>query len=218
MANKTRQKTTTIILSILISLALLMILPMATVYADDNEGPGQGDPKEKYEQSETSKKEAKETAEDATDEEIDLISGTGVHKDPTVFEKNFCLTPAQKEQAITTIEDAVSKYAKPGMSDLEKYYMLALYENYSVKYDSNFWPGGYDFDYYKHQWDAYGILNEHLGVCAGIAVTYANLCHAAGLPCKFVRCDPAYLDHTINHIPDINGLGHLNLSIWAFQI
>ena len=205
MANKTRQKTTTIILSILISLTLLMILPMATVYADDNEGPGQGDPKEKYEQSETSKKEAKETAEDATDEEIDLISGTGVHKDPTVFEKNFCLTPAQKKQAITTIEDAVSKYAKPGMSDLEKYYMLALYENYSVKYDSNFWPGGYDFDYYKHQWDAYGILNEHLGVCAGIAVTYANLCHAAGLPCKFVRCDPAYLDHTINHIPDING-------------
>ena len=119
MANKTRQKTTTIILSILISLTLLMILPMATVYADDNEGPGQGDPKEKYEQSETSKKEAKETAEDATDEEIDLISGTGVHKDPTVFEKNFCLTPAQKKQAITTIEDAVSKYAKPGMCDLE---------------------------------------------------------------------------------------------------
>ena len=90
------------------------------------------------------------------------------------------------------------------MSDLEKYYMLALWENYSVKYDGEFWPGGYDFDYYSHQWDAYGILEEHLGVCAGIAVTYANLCHAADLPCKFVRCDE-YLDHTINYIPDING-------------
>lgn len=95
-------------------------------------------------------------------------------------------------------------YLKGDMSDLEKYYMLALWENYSVRYDSEFWSGGYDFDHYSHQWDAYGVLEEHKGVCAGIAVTYAVLCHAADLPCKFTRCD-GYLDHTINWIPDING-------------
>ena len=45
---------------------------------------------------------------------------SGVHKDPTTFEKNFDLTPAQKEYTITKINDVVSKITKPEMSDLEK--------------------------------------------------------------------------------------------------
>lgn len=177
--------------------ALVLLLASFTLSVSaagkETEGPGKESPDTKIKLY----KEAEESDDDS--------SGTGVHKDPTVFEKNFCLTPAQKDQTINTIETAISEYLTNDMSDLEKYYMLALWENYSVRYDSEFWPGGYDFDYYKHQWDAFGVLEEHLAVCAGIAVTYANLCHAAGLPCKFVRCDPDYLDHTINHIPDING-------------
>ena len=57
-----------------------------------------------------------------------------VHKDPATFEKNFDLTPAQKEYTITKINDVVSKITKPEMSDLEKYYRLAVWENRHVKY------------------------------------------------------------------------------------
>ena len=178
MATKTRQKRAAIILSILMSLALLLTLSPAPVFAENTLGVSP-DYSSAYE------------------------SGSGVHQDPAVFEKNFILTPAQKKIAINKCLEGTSLLTDD-MSDLEKYYMLALWENYSVKYDNDFWPGGYDFDHYSHQWDAYGVLKENLGVCAGIAVTYANLCHAADLPCKFVRCDK-YLDHTINHIPDING-------------
>ena len=130
--------------------------------------------------------------------------GTGEHKNPETFEKNFCLTPAQKEVAITKIENVVSKIIKPEMSDLEKYYKLAVWENKNVKYDNLFWGGSYNFEYYRHQWDTYGVLTDK-SVCVGMAIAYAHLCHAADLPCKFVRCDPRSLDHTISYIPDING-------------
>ena len=130
----------------------------------------------------------------------------GVHADPTVFEKNFCLSVGEKEETITEIEKVISYYIKPGMSDLEKYYTLAKWTNQRVDYDTDFWPAGYNLDYYRHQWDAYGAINEdEKSVCAGIAVFYANMCHAAGLPCYFVRLDPKTLDHTITYIPDING-------------
>ena len=198
MATKTGQKRTARILSILMSLALLLALSAAPVFAASYtpEGPGKEDPKTKlkYYQEAMGRSPEYSSAYDA---------GIGVHQDPTVFEKNFILTPEQKKIAIKRCLEA-TKLLTDDMSDLEKYYMLALWGNYSVRYDSDFWPGGYDFDHYSHQWDAYGVLEEHLGVCAGIAVTYAVLCHAAGLPCKFVRCDK-YLDHTIDHIPDING-------------
>lgn len=127
-----------------------------------------------------------------------------VHKDPATFEKNFDLTPAQKEYTITKINDVVSKITKPEMSDLEKYYRLAVWENRHVKYDNAFWGGGYNFDVYRHQWDTYGVLTDR-SVCVGMAIAYAHLCHAADLPCKFARCDPRVLDHTISYIPDING-------------
>ncbi len=127
-----------------------------------------------------------------------------VHKDPATFEKNFDLTPAQKEYTITKINDVVSKITKPEMSDLEKYYRLAVWENRHVKYDNAFWGGGYNFDVYRHQWDTYGVLTDR-SVCVGMAIAYAHLCHAADLPCKFARCDPSVLDHTISYIPDING-------------
>ena len=205
MANKTVQKRISMILSILISLALLLILSAASVFAasSEPEGAGKEDPNTKLKLYEEAKEAAEKVMGESSDYSSAYDAGTGVHQDPTVFEKNFSLTPAQKEIAIARCLDG-RKLLNDDMSDLEKYYMLALWENYSVKYDSDFWPGGYDFDHYSHQWDAYGVLEEHLGVCAGIAVTYAVLCHAADLPCKFVRCDK-YLDHTINHIPDING-------------
>ena len=128
----------------------------------------------------------------------------GVHAEKSTFEKNFSLSVAQKQYAIEKINRAVSIVTDPEMSDLEKYYRLALWENDHVTYDNEFWSGGYDFKYYRHQWDAYGALSD-TSVCAGIAILYANLCHAADLPCKFVRTDPKLLDHTINYIPDING-------------
>ena len=128
-----------------------------------------------------------------------------VHSIPATFEKNYILSPEQKEYAITSYENVIADILKPDMSDLEKYYTLALWLNKYVEYDWDFWPAGYDFDYYSHQWDAIGILTERKSVCAGIAVAYANLCHAADLPCKFIRMKPLYLDHTINYIPDING-------------
>lgn len=131
---------------------------------------------------------------------------TGVHADPATFEKNFILSFDEKEYTITEIEKVVSEIIDPKMSDLEKYYTLAIWANKHVVYDWQFWSGGYYFDYYSHQWDAYGCMKEdEKSVCAGIAIFYSNLCHAAGLPCRFVRLNPEFLDHTINYIPDING-------------
>ncbi len=130
--------------------------------------------------------------------------GTGVHQDPATFQKNYCLSVDQKTYAISEIDRVVSRIIKPEMSDLEKYYTLALWEYKRVKYDNDFWSGHYNFDYYSHQWDAYGALKEK-SVCAGMAIFYANLCHAADLPCKFVRLGKGSVDHTINYIPNING-------------
>ena len=131
-------------------------------------------------------------------------NGTGVHQDPATFQKNYCLSVDQKTYAIEEIDRVVSRIIKPDMSDLEKYYTLALWEYKRVKYDNDFWCGHYNFDYYSHQWDAYGALKEK-SVCAGMAIFYANLCHAADLPCKFVRLGKGSVDHTINYIPNING-------------
>ena len=129
---------------------------------------------------------------------------TGVHADMSTFEKNYSLTPNQKKFVITKIRRIVSLITSPDMSDLEKYYKLALWENDHVTYDHDFWSHGYRFQYYRHQWDAFGALTD-TSVCAGIAILYSNICHAADLPCKFVRTYPQMLDHTINYIPDING-------------
>lgn len=132
--------------------------------------------------------------------------GQGVHANPETFEKNFCLTVADKQWTIKKIEQVVTMCTDPEMSDLQKYYELGKWANSRVVYDSVFWDGAYNFDYYRHQWDAYGCMNEdEKSVCAGIAIFYANLCHAADLPCKFARLNPEILDHTITYIPDING-------------
>ena len=131
---------------------------------------------------------------------------SGVHSDPSTFEKNFVLTVDQKEYTITEIDKVVNEILNDNMSDLEKYYTLAIWANKRVEYDGDFWSGGYDFDYYSHQWDSYGCMKEdEKSVCAGIAIFYADLCHAADLPCRYVRTNPEYLDHTINYIPNING-------------
>ena len=134
--------------------------------------------------------------------------GTGVHADPATFEKNFLLSPAQKEWTIRECEKVVDEILDDNMSDLEKYYTLAVWVNQHVEYDWEFWNGRYHFEYYSHQWDAYGAMKGkgvEKSVCVGIAIFYSNMCHAAGLPCKFVRTIPTNLDHTINYIPDING-------------
>ena len=133
-------------------------------------------------------------------------TGVGVHADPAVFEKDFCLTVDQKIYTITEIEKVVSEIIKPEMSDLEKYYTLAIWVNQHVAYDWEFWSGRYYFEFYSHQWDSYGGMKEdEKSVCAGIAVFYATMCHAADLPCYYVRMEPSSLDHTINYIPNING-------------
>lgn len=137
-------------------------------------------------------------------------TGEGVHADPAVFEKDFILKPAQKIETIQAMQRVVSKIIDDDMSDLEKYYILALWTNKHVVYDWDFWTGCYNFEYYSHQWDSYGgIKDGETSVCAGIAVFYANMCHAAGLPCKFVRLNPSYLDHTISYIPNINDHAYL---------
>lgn len=131
---------------------------------------------------------------------------SGVHADPATFEKNFVLSIDQKEYTITEIEKVVKQITNDNMSDLEKYYTLAIWANKHVIYDDKFWSGGYNFDYYRHQWDSYGAMKEdEKSVCAGIAIFYADLCHAADLPCRYVRTNPELLDHTINYIPNING-------------
>ena len=183
-----------ILFSLLFATVISLIAFTAPVLAEDSGGTdGHEGPKTVYIHS----LEASGTDED--------MEGSGVHADPATFEKNYCLSVEQKESTIKAIEEFVSDHISSDMSDLEKYYTLARYENEHVTYDWRFWNGGYNFDYYSHQWDAYGVMVEKNAVCVGIAITYANLCHAADLPCKFVRTDPAVLDHTIAYIPNING-------------
>ena len=131
-----------------------------------------------------------------------------VHEDISTFQKNYVLSAAQKEYTIKECEKVVAalEKTKPDMSDLEKYFALAVWANQRVEYDWKFWHNSYNFDYYSHQWDAYGAMKEdETSVCVGIAIFYSNLCHAADLPCRFVRLNPDFLEHTINYIPDING-------------
>ncbi len=131
---------------------------------------------------------------------------SSVHADQSTFEKNTCLSVDQKEYTITECEKVVSEILTPEMSDLEKYYTLAIWARKRVVYDWDFWYNTYNFDYYSHQWDAYGAMKEdETSVCVGISVFYADLCHAADLPCWIVRTEPDVLEHTINYIPDING-------------
>ena len=137
-------------------------------------------------------------------------TGVGVHADPETFKKDYHLTFDQKEYTITEMQRVISEIIDPQMSDLEKYYVLARWVNKHVEYDWQFWSGRYNFEYYSHQWDSYGGMKEdEKSVCAGIAIFYANMCHAAGLPCKYLRLEPSYLDHTINYIPNINGHAYL---------
>ena len=145
---------------------------------------------------------------EGTEETEEAEEGSGVHADPATFEKNFLLSPEQKAWTIRECERVVSEILNPDMSDLEKYYTLAVWVNQHVEYDWEFWKGRYHFEYYSHQWDAYGAMKgkgTEKSVCVGIAIFYSNMCHAAGLPCRFVRTIPTNLDHTINYIPDING-------------
>ena len=199
---KKSQKTILIMcFSFLFGMSLLFMSFSESVWAQESEGEVAHHKIEAM--SESSSK-----SSSSGDEEIE---GTGVHADLATFQKNWELTAAQKEYTITECEKVVSALEKinPNICDLEKYFALALWANQRVEYDWDFWNGGYDFDYYSHQWDAYGAMDEdETSVCVGIAIFYSNLCHAADLPCRFVRLNPDYLDHTINYIPDINGHGY----------
>lgn len=194
------------ILSLLVAATLCFTVFTVPVSAEDSDwGKEKKDEKSKLfllEEMNTDESEPAEVVPVFSKEEG---TWTRVHSNPATFQKNYILSPEKKEYSIKGYEDVISQVLKPKMSDLEKYYTLAIWLNRYVDYDWGFWPGGYDFDHYSHQWDAYGILKERKSVCAGIAIAYANLCHAANLPCKFIRMKPFSLDHTINYIPDING-------------
>ena len=193
------------LLSLLLTATLCFTVFTVPVSAEDSDGsPKQKDEKTKLTFLEDVDPEASEPTEPVVPV-YEYGRWNRVHSLPATFEKNFILSPELKEYSIRKYESVVSAILEPDMSDLEKYYTLAIWLNRHVSYDWNFWPAGYDFDYYSHQWDAYGVIKERKSVCAGIAVAYANLCHAADLPCKFIRMKPHCLDHTINYIPDING-------------
>ena len=193
------------LLSLLLTVTLGFTVFTIPVSAEDSDGS----PKQKDEKTKLTFLEDVNPDEPEPSEPVVPIYENGrwnrVHSLPATFEKNFILSPELKAYSIRKYESVVSAILEPEMSDLEKYYTLAIWLNRHVSYDWNFWPAGYDFDYYSHQWDAYGVIKERKSVCAGIAVAYANLCHAADLPCKFIRMKPHCLDHTINYIPDING-------------
>lgn len=199
---KKSQKTILIMcFSFLFGMSLLFMSISESVWAQESEG-------EVAHHKIAAMSESSSKSSPSGDEEIE---GTGIHADITTFQKNWDLTAAQKEYTITECEKVVSalETVRPNICDLEKYFALALWANQRVEYDWDFWNGGYDFDYYSHQWDAYGAMDEdETSVCVGIAIFYSNLCHAADLPCRFVRLNPDYLDHTINYIPDINGHGY----------
>ena len=74
MANKTVQKRTSMILSILISLALLLILPAASVFAasSEPEGAGKEDPNTKLKLYEEAKEAAEDTAEEVVEKAEDV--------------------------------------------------------------------------------------------------------------------------------------------------
>lgn len=193
------------LLSLLLTLTLGFTVFTIPVSAESSDGS----PKQKDEKTKLTFLEDVNPDEPEPSEPVVPIYENGrwnrVHSNPAVFEKNFILSPELKEYSIKKYKSVVSAILEPEMSDLEKYYTLAIWLNRHVSYDWDFWPAGYDFDYYSHQWDSYGVLKERKSICAGIAVAYANLCHAADLPCKFIRMKPHCLDHTINYIPDING-------------
>ena len=193
------------LLSLLLTVTLGFTVFTIPVSAEDSDGS----PKQKDEKTKLTFLEDVNPDEPEPSEPVVPIYEYGrwnrVHSLPATFEKNFILSPELKAYSIRKYESVVSAILEPEMSDLEKYYTLAIWLNRHVSYDWDFWPAGYDFDYYSHQWDAYGVLKERKSICAGIAIAYANLCHAADLPCKFIRMKPHCLDHTINYIPDING-------------
>ena len=194
--------------SLLAALILCFTVFTVPVSAEDNDGSPEQKGKElKLMYLQDAKDGVDEDEPEVVEPIYDAEEGrwNRMHSDMRVFDRNQALSPELKEDTIKYCEDVVSMNLTEDMSDLEKYYTLAIWLNKHVNYDWNFWPGGYDLAYYTHQWDTYGVLEEQESICAGIAVTYAVLCHAADLPCKFLRMEPYFLDHTINYIPDING-------------
>ncbi len=179
-------------ISLLIAAAMLFMSFTDLVWAEDSDADSAPNKKELMLQT--------LSLDEGTDNPLEQ----GVHNNPETFEKNFDLSWEQKVSTIKRIEEVAGGLKDADMSDLEKYYTLAIEANQLVSYDWHFWNCGYDFDYYSHQWDSYGALNEK-SVCVGIAIFYTHLCHAADLPCWFARVVPDSLDHTISYIPDING-------------
>ena len=202
---KKTSKNATGIFFLLLALICMLSSANLTVFAEGNKD--ELTPQKLEELKKKYNDDKDEIDDDAFDPDADPYeTGVGVHSDPAVFEKDFILTTDQKIYTITEMEKVVSEIIKPEMSDLEKYYTLAIWVNKRVHYDWEFWSGRYNFEYYSHQWDSYGCMKEdEASVCAGIAVFYAAMCHAADLPCNFVRMQPSELDHTISYIPDING-------------
>ena len=81
MATKTGQKKTSMILSILIGLALLLILSAASVFAasSEPEGAGKEDPNTKLKLYEEAKEAAEKVMGESSDYSSAYDAGTGVH-------------------------------------------------------------------------------------------------------------------------------------------
>ncbi len=94
------------------------------------------------------------------------------------------------------VKKVVAELIDPGMSDLEKYYVLGKWTDQHVKYDASLLTTSKG----KGQ-TAYEAMILGKSVCAGEAKLYALLCHQAGLACT--------INVTSNHmnciIPNING-------------
>ena len=148
---KIKKKTIAILFSLSFAVTLFLAAFAVPVWAEEN-----GDSPDKPDKKTILLEKMKEIKSD----DDDPYERKGEHGKKETFEKNFCLSPEQKEYSIKQCEKIVSQVLDPEMSDLEKYYRLAVWENMHVIYDSEFWSGDYNFDCYRHQWDAYGVLTD----------------------------------------------------------
>ncbi len=130
--------------AILFSLLFVAVISLTAFTSPVFAESGKDDP-DKIDKQTLYEEKIKEIEADGEADEEE-IGGIGVHQDPATFQKNFCLSPEQKEYSITAIEDIVSNVLDPDMSYLEKYYRLAVWQNMHVTYDSEFWNGSYNLD------------------------------------------------------------------------
>ena len=130
------------LLSLLLTATLCFTVFTVPVSAEDSDGsPKQKDEKTKLTFLEDVDPEASEPTEPVVPV-YEYGRWNRVHSLPATFEKNFILSPELKAYSIRKYESIVESILEPEMSDLEKYYTLAIWLNRHVSYDWDFWPAG----------------------------------------------------------------------------